>query len=87
MCNLTDIKKGKIRVLEIRSGRNAMCRLAQLGILPGKELEVISNNMYGPVVVKLTNSRFILGSGLASKVMVERLEGEDSIPDNKTINN
>ncbi len=77
MTSLIDIKKGKVKVVSIIAGRGAESKLAQLGILPGKEMEVLSNVARGPVMIRCDNSRFILGCGLAAKVMVERLN-EDS---------
>ncbi len=71
MSPLVNIHRGEVKVVGIQAGRGAQCRLAQLGILPGKIIEVLSNPSHGPVVVRCDNSRFMIGFGLASKVMVE----------------
>ena len=83
MSPLVNIKKGKVKVLGVQAGRIAQSRLAQLGILPGKIIEVLSNPSHGPVMLKCDNSRFMIGFGLASKVMVELVDRDNSKDDSK----
>ena len=40
-------------------------------ILPGTEIEVVQNSMFGPVVVEVKGSRMMLGRGTACKIQVE----------------
>ena len=71
MTPLIHIKRGKVKVVSIMAGRKAQDRLAQVGILPNKIIEVVLNPFSGPIMLKCDNSRFMIGFGLAAKVMVE----------------
>ncbi|MEW5945118.1 MAG: transcriptional repressor [bacterium] len=55
---------------EIIGGRELTARLADMGLTPGVEFEVVSNPGGGPVVVSVRDSRLALGRGMAEKVMV-----------------
>ena len=61
----------KVRLLAIRAGRGLQARLASMGLVPGAELEVISNNLRGPFIVSVKGSRLVLGRGMAHRIEVE----------------
>ena len=42
-----------------------------MGILPGTELVLLKGGPGGPVIVDVLGSRFMLGRGMAQRVMVE----------------
>jgi Fe2+ transport system protein FeoA len=42
-----------------------------MGLLPGAKLEVIRSAMGGPVVVRVKETKLVLGRGMARKIMVE----------------
>jgi Fe2+ transport system protein FeoA len=44
-----------------------------MGILPGTELALVRCGAAGPVIVDVRGSQFILGRGMAQRVLVERL--------------
>jgi ferrous iron transport protein A len=71
--SLTDIKDGKTGIIvSILGGRMAAKRLADLGLTTGTEIIVIGRTMFsGPIQIEVCGSRLVLGSGLASKIMVE----------------
>jgi len=69
--SLSSAKEGQeVRVVYIHGGVNATKRLAEMGILPGVELKVVSNSI-GPILVALGESRIAIGRCLASKVICE----------------
>ncbi|ACK41832.1 MULTISPECIES: FeoA family protein [Dictyoglomus] len=69
MMALSFVKEGQeVKVIAIRGGKGAVQRLAEMGILPGVRIKVISNSG-GPIVIALGNSRIALGKGLASKII------------------
>ena len=57
-------------VKAIMAGHECNQRLAAMGILPGAELRVVKGGMGGPVIVEVIGSRFVLGHGMARRVMV-----------------
>jgi Fe2+ transport system protein FeoA len=63
--------RAKVRAL--CGGREFNRRLASMGILPGVELVLLRCGLSGPVIVEVRGSQFILGRGMAQRIMVERL--------------
>lgn len=61
----------RVVVKAISGGADVRNRLFAMGILPGKQLDVVANQTVGPVVISLSGSRLVLGRGLASKIVVE----------------
>ena len=69
---LTMVQTGKrVRVVGIDGGRRLQARLAQMGLMPGVEIDVINNTFHGPFIVGVKGSRVVLGRGMALKIMVE----------------
>lgn len=60
----------KARLHAVCAGRGLTARLASMGLVPGTELEVISNNSKGPLVVSVGNTRLVLGRGMVNKILV-----------------
>jgi Fur family ferric uptake transcriptional regulator len=72
---LTKAKDGEKLVLkEFSGGSGARVRLLSMGLRIGDHIEVISNNSQGQIAVALDFKRYVLGRGLASKIMVEPLK-------------
>lgn len=61
---------GRVRLVTVRAGRGLAGRLAEMGFLPGDELEVVSNGVPGPLVVLVKGSRLVLGRGMAERILV-----------------
>ena len=61
-----------VRVAGIRAGWGLTRRLADMGLLPGTEVRVISSQRPGPVLVEVKGSRLALGHGMAQRIMVTR---------------
>lgn len=69
---LTMVQQGlKVRLVGIDAGRNLQSRLADLGLIPGVEIDVIINSFRGPFIVGVKGSRVVLGRGMAAKINVE----------------
>ena len=60
----------RVRLHGIDAGRGLRARLAAMGIVPGVELDVISNHHHGAFVIGVRNSRIVLGRGMAHKILV-----------------
>lgn len=63
----------RVRLVEISAGRRAVHRLAELGLTPGVELEVLQAEG-GPLLLAVRDTRLALGQGMAHKVRVEAVE-------------
>ncbi len=69
---LTVAKPGERLVIrETRGGAGAKMRLLTMGLRKGDRIEVITNNGYGQLAVAADLKRYVLGRGLAEKIMVE----------------
>lgn len=70
---LVELKDGqKGFIVTITGGRMAAKRLADLGLSPGTEIKVLRKSLFsGPVQVEFCGSKFLLGRGLASKIIVK----------------
>lgn len=51
-------------------GKGGISRLLAMGITPGSQLQILSRQGSGSVVVAIANNRLGLGAGLASRVLV-----------------
>lgn len=61
----------KLILKEFNGGSNLRMRLLTMGLRLGDEIEVITNNSQGQIAVALDFKRYVLGRGLAQKIMVE----------------
>lgn len=59
-----------VRITDIGGGRKIRQRLVSMGLVPGKDLEVIRAPGPGPAVVAVDGSRIALGHILSRKVLV-----------------
>ncbi|MHB9035503.1 MAG: FeoA family protein [Armatimonadota bacterium] len=77
----------KAEVLEVRGGNHQgsccpgmhrpdngahLCRMEDMGLRLGKEVEMLSNEGRGPMLIRIDESRIAIGRGMAMKVMVKR---------------
>lgn len=61
-----------VQIAGVRAGRGLARRLADMGLVPGSSVRVISSYMPGPVVLEVKGTRLALGRGMADKVLVAR---------------
>jgi len=65
---LREGEKGK--VVDFIGGRGVVAKLLALGIVPGKEIRVLGNRG-GAILIAVNGSKFVVGRGLAMKVIVD----------------
>jgi Fur family ferric uptake transcriptional regulator len=69
---LTLAKPGERLVIrETRGGASSKMRLLTMGLRKGDRVEVITNNGYGQLAIAADLKRYVLGRGLAEKIIVE----------------
>jgi Fur family ferric uptake transcriptional regulator len=59
-------------IKEIHGGTGAKMRLLTMGLRTGDNIEVITNNSQGQLAIAADLKRYVLGRGLAQKIMVEQ---------------
>jgi len=68
---LTMVKDGKrVKIISISSGRGLKKRLYDLGLYEGAKIDVIRNDISGPIILKVLDSRIGIGRGQANKIIV-----------------
>lgn len=60
----------KYTIEKLFAGRNARCRLCDLGLTPNTPVKVLKRG-FGPVIIEVRGSKLVLGKGIASKVCVK----------------
>ncbi|MFO7964694.1 MAG: transcriptional repressor [Desulfobacterales bacterium] len=74
---LTMAKPGEHLVIrDFTGGANARMRLMTMGLRQGDHIEIITNSGTGQLVVALDYNRYVIGRGMAQKVLVEPLKKE-----------
>ena len=77
---LTLAKPGERLVIkEINGGAGAKMRLLTMGLRPEDKIEVITNNSQGQLAIAADLKRYVLGRGLAEKIMVEPDKRQDEL--------
>jgi len=61
----------RARIVRITGGSGALAKLTAIGLLPGREVKVVRNQMTGPMIVAVGDTQLALGRGLATKILVE----------------
>ncbi len=68
---LTMAETGRnVRIRRVFGGRGPQRRLSAMGLAPGMQIEVITNDRGGPLVVRVLDSRFMIGRGMAHHIQV-----------------
>jgi ferrous iron transport protein A len=76
---LAEVPTGKrVKILAANCGRRFQSRLADLGLLPGAEVQVVDNVPGRPMVLSLGGSRFALCSKMAGKIPINGNADEDA---------
>ena len=61
----------RVRLVSVRGGRKLQHRLVEMGLSIGSEINVINNNQKGPFLIRIQDSRLIIGHGMAMKIEVQ----------------
>jgi Fur family transcriptional regulator, ferric uptake regulator len=71
---LVAAKQGeRLIIREFFGGTQARMRLLTMGLRVGDTIEVITNNNMGQMVIAVDFNRYVLGRGLAQKILVEAI--------------
>lgn len=74
MQKINEFKKGdRVKILCVECGKNIQKKLTELGIFLGADLEIIKNDRFNPVLVRVFDSRIALGPGEANKIYGEKI--------------
>ena len=77
MLPLSMVQPGEqVEVMEIRGGNRVQQRLEAMGFVPGSSILMVTNQMEGPAIVSIKNSRVALGRGLMHHIVVRPQDGE-----------
>lgn len=61
----------RVQIVKIMGGREVQARLADMGLIVGSCLEVVSNHPSGPFIVAINDVRLAINTGIAQKIVVE----------------
>ncbi|MEA3437363.1 MAG: FeoA family protein, partial [Thermodesulfobacteriota bacterium] len=64
----------RLIIKDITGGTGARMRLLSMGLRLKDEIEIVTNPKQGQLVVAVDFKRFVLGRGLAQKIMVQPVE-------------
>ena len=68
---LTESEPGSHVIIDkISGGENLRDKLFSMGLLPGKDIEILSLRKKGPVIVKVNDTRLVIGHGMASRILI-----------------
>ena len=71
---LVSFKEGdKVKIGCVECGPNFKNRLCELGLFDDSEIEIVKNDEFGPLIVKILDSKIALGRGEASKIYGEKI--------------
>lgn len=71
---LSQFKEGeKVRIVGVNCGKEFSRRLCDLGLFEGTEVEIIKNDNFGPMIIKILNSKIALGRGETNKIYGEKI--------------
>ena len=85
--SLDHVKQGeKAVVVDFEGGQKISERLSSMGVRKGAIIEIVSSQAGGQIVAAVEESRFVIGRGMSTKVMVQPIgETDTEIVKNKTI--
>jgi Fe2+ transport system protein FeoA len=70
---LSTLREGERAVVaRVEGGEGVRKKLADMGILPGKEISITHGRGHGPRVVIVDETKVMLGRGMLFKILVER---------------
>lgn len=67
----------RLKIVDFSGGADARMRLTSMGFRLGDEIEVVTNQSTGQLVVAVDFRRYILGRGLAQKITVTTMQKTD----------
>ncbi len=74
MKSIAEFKKGeKIKITCVQCGKNFSRRISELGLFDGSEIEIVKNDNFCPVIIKIFDSQIALGQGEALKIYGKKI--------------
>jgi len=71
---LDKFKQGdKVKIKSLKCGQNFKKRLMELGLFDGSEIEITKNDNFGPLIIKIFDSKIALGRGEAQKIYAQKI--------------
>ncbi len=72
---LTSLNPGESgKIIRLDGGLGMRKRLTDLGVVPGRSAAVLSSQKNSPLLVKIDDSRIMIGQGMASRIIVKTEE-------------
>lgn len=72
MIRLADAREGhNVRVKNVQADERLTKRLCDLGLYSGMKIKVVKNDFDGPVILKVLESKLMLGREQANEILVE----------------
>jgi len=59
-------------IVRINGGHGSFAKFLEMGLAPGAKLTVVYNAK-GPIIISINGSKYALGKGLASKIIVREV--------------
>jgi Fe2+ transport system protein FeoA len=63
-----------VRIKNVQADGRLTKRLCDLGLYPGMKIEVVKNDLNSPVVLKVLESKLMLGREQANDILVETIK-------------
>jgi len=74
MRTLIEFEKGdRVKIKCVKCGQNFKRRLGELGLFDGAEIEIAKNDKFGPLLIKIFDSKIALGQGEAGKIYGKKI--------------
>ena len=68
---LSEVPAGKtVRLVAVHAGQGLKSRLAAMGLLANETIHVLRNDFSGQLIVRVKNTKVVLGRGMSQKVLV-----------------
>ncbi len=64
----------RVEIVNIATGHRAMHRLAEMGLIPGAEVEIIQGQRGCPLLLAVRDTRLAVERGIADHVMVQPVQ-------------
>lgn len=70
--SLASLREGREAVvLSFTGGKNCTQKLVELGIIPGSSITLLSGGKHNPFLLKIKNSRVMIGYHMAEQIIVK----------------
>ncbi|NCN64806.1 MAG: ferrous iron transport protein A [Candidatus Altiarchaeum hamiconexum] len=63
----------KVKIKRMYGGHGLLRRLHELGLVENGVVEIITNHFHGPMILKVFDSRVVIGRGQTHKIFVENV--------------